>query len=335
MAVRLPGGSTTTFKYDPFGRRIQKGSSIYVYDGSNLIQESDSAGNLIARYIHGPGIDAPLAGYRGSTSEFYEADALGSITSFTNTSGVINQTYVYDSFGNTSSTTGTFVQPFRYAGREFDTETGLLYYRARFYDPAIGRFISEDPVGFVAGGNFYAYVLNRPTNFRDPSGMDIAVIENGPTSGNPFGHTALAITGEGVYSFGNGYFPGRSLEDYLLRESPRRDTVVYIIHTTPAQDAAALAYLKSKIGKPLGGVLKDNCSTRSNNALDAAGIPRLGPRIPGAVNLPTDTLDELGITPGSAGARAAAAGATAVPIPKGTTTIPGSLNQFEPPPYPY
>jgi RHS repeat-associated protein len=171
MAVRLPGGSTTTFKYDPFGRRIQKGSSIYVYDGSNLIQESDSAGNLMARYMHGPGIDAPLAGYRGSTSEFYEADALGSITSLTNTSGVINQTYVYDSFGNTSSTTGTFVQPFRYAGREFDAETGLLYYRARYYEPAIGRFISEDPIRFDAGVNFYPYVGNNPTNLTDPMGL--------------------------------------------------------------------------------------------------------------------------------------------------------------------
>ena len=170
-SVKLPSGSTTTFKYDPFGRRIQKGSSIYVYDGSNLIQESDSAGNLVARYINGPGIDAPLAAYRGAASEFYEADALGSITSLTNTSGVVNQTYVYDSFGNTSSTTGTFVQPFRYAGREFDTEAGLMYYRARYYDSSTGRFLNEDPMGFKAGFNFYDYVGNNPIRYRDPFGL--------------------------------------------------------------------------------------------------------------------------------------------------------------------
>lgn len=170
-SVRLPSGSTTTFKYDLFGRRIQKGSSIYVYDGSNLIQESDSAGNLVAHYVHGPGIDAPLAAYRGSTSEFYQADALGSITSLTNTSGVVNQTYIYDSFGNISSTTGAFVQPFRYTGREFDTETGLLYYRARYYDSSAGRFLNEDPMGFKAGFNFYDYVGNNPIRYRDPLGL--------------------------------------------------------------------------------------------------------------------------------------------------------------------
>jgi len=141
-----------------------------------LIQESDSAGNLVARYIHGPGIDAPLAAYRGSTSEFYEADGLGSITSLTNTSGVVNQTYLYDSFGNTSSTTGTFVQAFRYTGREFDAETGLLYYRARYYDSATGRFLSEDPDRFAAGINFYPYVLNNPVRFRDPSGRNPGVL---------------------------------------------------------------------------------------------------------------------------------------------------------------
>jgi len=130
----------------------------------------------VARYIHGPGIDAPLAAYRGSTSEFYEADGLGSITSLTNTSGVVNQTYLYDSFGNTSSTTGTFVQAFRYTGREFDAETGLLYYRARYYDSATGRFLSEDPDRFAAGINFYPYVLNNPVRFRDPSGRNPGVL---------------------------------------------------------------------------------------------------------------------------------------------------------------
>ncbi len=340
-SVTLPGsGGTVAFKYDPFGRRIQKsgpsGTTNFVYDGANAIEEVDSAGNLLARYAQGTGIDEPLSALRSGTTGFYEADGLGSITSLSSPTGTISNSYTYGTFGNITATSGSFVNPYLFTGRDYDAESGLRYYRARYYDPAIGRFISEDPMGFAAGVNFYAYVLNSPMNFRDPSGMDIAVIENGPTRGNPFGHTAIAITGEGVYSFGNGWFPGKSLEDYLLREAPRRDTVVYIIHTTPAQDAVALAYLKNKIGTPLRGVLKDNCSTRSNNALDAAGIPRLGPQIPGlGENLPIDLLDELGITPGSAGARAAAAGATPVPIPKGTTTIPGSLNQFEPRPYPY
>jgi RHS repeat-associated protein len=175
-SVNLPNASTTTLKYDPFGRRIQKGGSVFIYDNSRLIQESDTAGNLVARYIHGPAVDSPLAAYRGSVSEFYQTDGLGSVTSLTNTSGVVNQTYIYDSFGNISSTTGTFVQPFRYTGREFDTETGLLYYRARYYDASTGRFPSEDSARWAGSGvNFYIYSMNNPTNFRDPTGHTVGV----------------------------------------------------------------------------------------------------------------------------------------------------------------
>lgn len=177
-AVRLPSGTTVNFKYDPLGRRIQKNTSLYIYDHSNLIQESDSAGNLLARYVHGPGIDQPLAAYRGSASEFYESDGLGSITSLSNTSGIVNQTYVFDSFGNLLSTTGTFIQPFRYTGREWDSETGLYYYRARYYDPVIGRFLSEDPIHFHGGMNFYSYVLDNPTNLSDPFGKQTNSVDS-------------------------------------------------------------------------------------------------------------------------------------------------------------
>jgi RHS repeat-associated protein len=174
ISLTPPGGTAVTFKYDPFGRRIQKGSSLYVYDGSNLIQESDSSGNLVARYIQALGIDQPLAAYRGKTSEFYEADGLGSVTSLSTSAGVVNQTYVFDSFGNASSTTGTFTQPFRFTGREYDSETGLLYYRARYYAPDMGRFASEDPLRFDAGmnfSNFYPYVSNNPIRYNDPFGL--------------------------------------------------------------------------------------------------------------------------------------------------------------------
>ncbi len=175
-SVTPPGGTSVTFKYDPQGRRIQKSGSVYLYDGANLIQESDSSGSLVARYIQGLSVDQPLAAYRGSASEFYETDGLGSISSLTTTSGTVNQSYVFDSFGNTSSTTGTFTQPFRFTGREFDGETGLYYYRARYYDPIVGRFMSEDPIGFDGGStNFYSYVLNNPIRFKDPSGNLISV----------------------------------------------------------------------------------------------------------------------------------------------------------------
>jgi len=142
-----------------------------VYDGANLIEETDLGGNMVARYVFGSGIDEPLAVSRGTSTEFYQADGLGSVTSLSTTAGVVSDSFVYDSFGNVISSTGTFSQPFRYTGREWDSETGLYDYRARYYDPAIGRFLSEDPIGFKGGFNFYVYVMNEPTTLIDPFGL--------------------------------------------------------------------------------------------------------------------------------------------------------------------
>ena len=168
-SVHPPNQTTVTFKYDPFGRRIQKGSSVYLYDGANLIEEADSGGNMVARYVFGGEVDEPLAASRGTSTEFYQADGLGSITSLSTTAGAMSDSFVYDSFGNVTSSTGSFAQPFRYTGREWDAETGLYYYRARYYDPAIGRFLSEDPIR--SGINFYTYVINNPATFVDPLGL--------------------------------------------------------------------------------------------------------------------------------------------------------------------
>jgi RHS repeat-associated protein len=176
-SVVLPGsGGTVSFKYDPFGRRIYKSSisatSIYAYDGDNLVEETNAAGSAVARYSQGLNIDEPLAMLRSGTTSYYQADGLGSLTSLSNTSGALANTYTYDSFGNVTASTGSLTNSFRYTGREFDSETSLYYYRARYYDPAAGRFLSEDPINFKAGVNFYLYVYNRPTRLRDPRGKD-------------------------------------------------------------------------------------------------------------------------------------------------------------------
>ena len=106
----------------------------------------------------------------GSTS-YYHADGLGSISSLSNSAGSIANTYTYDSFGKLTASTGSLVNPFRYTARESDTETGFYYYRARYYDPSVGRFIAEDPISFRGGTNFYKYGFNSPTNVTDPSGL--------------------------------------------------------------------------------------------------------------------------------------------------------------------
>jgi RHS repeat-associated protein len=97
---------------------------------------------------------------------------LGSITSLTGSSVTIAATYAYDSFGQLTASSGSLANPFHYTAREFDAETGLRYYRARYYDPAAGRFVSEDPIGFSGDGtNFYIYVDNNPVVLIDPSGL--------------------------------------------------------------------------------------------------------------------------------------------------------------------
>jgi len=174
-SVVLPAAGTVTFKYDPFGRRIQKSSASsttnYLYDGSNSIEEVDAGGGQLARYAQGAGIDEPLAESRGGTNGFYEQDGLGSVTSLSGSAGALADTYTYNAFGVLTASSGSLTNPFQYTGRDFDSETGLRYYRARYYAPAVGRFLSEDPAEFLGGVNFYAYVTNNPQALVDPSGL--------------------------------------------------------------------------------------------------------------------------------------------------------------------
>jgi RHS repeat-associated protein len=176
-STTLPGsGGTVSYRYDPFGRRIYKsssaGTSIYAYDGDNLIEETNSSGVAVARYAQTEEVDEPLAMLRSATTSYYNADGLGSITSLANGAGVLAQTYTFDSFGNQTASTGSLTNPFHYTAREFDSETNLNFYRARYYDSSTGRFISEDPIGSAGGNtNLFRYLHNGPTRGTDPFGL--------------------------------------------------------------------------------------------------------------------------------------------------------------------
>lgn len=120
--------------------------------------------------FNGTGIDNKLKQKTGSTSKYFLQDHLGSTVGLADASGAITESNSYDSFGNASNS--SFSSRYQFTGREFDSFTGLQYNRARWYNPQIGRFISEDPIGFRGGDvNLYGYVRNNPVNYFDPLGL--------------------------------------------------------------------------------------------------------------------------------------------------------------------
>ena len=142
-----------------------------LYDRFHAWADYDSSGNLIANYLFGEEVDEILASNSPSSGlACHLPDRQGTIYDLINGSGALTSSTQYSAFGVPSSPTSG--DRFKYTGREHDSETGLYYYRARYYDPEIGRFISEDPLGLDSGDdNFYRYVGNSPGNGTDPSGM--------------------------------------------------------------------------------------------------------------------------------------------------------------------
>ena len=151
----------------------------YLYDNEDIIMEYDGAGKAVNKYLHGPGIDEPLAMERGGKMYYYHADGLGSIVALTDGTGKTAQAYEYDAFGRLHDRMNAIRQPYAFTGREWDKETGLYYYRARYYDAETGRFTTKDPIGFRGGVNLYGYVGGNPVNFKDPAGLQAELLVAG------------------------------------------------------------------------------------------------------------------------------------------------------------
>ncbi|MDB9440212.1 hypothetical protein PN497_02285 [Sphaerospermopsis kisseleviana CS-549] len=179
---------TVEYTYDVNNRRLAKsidadGSGAatptverYVYDGQNIALTFDGNGTQTHRYFYGTGVDQILADENGQGQVLWTlTDNQGTVRDLVDGTGTVQNHITYDSFGKiTSQTNPVFTTIFAYTGREFDGETGQYYYRARYYDQNVGRFIGEDPIGFSAGdANLYRYVGNSPTNANDPSGLII------------------------------------------------------------------------------------------------------------------------------------------------------------------
>lgn len=173
--IDFADGTFASYRYDGLGRRFEKNVNgdltRYLYDGPNILLEVNAAGSLEARYTHGTGSDRPLVMQRGGASYSYLADHQGSIRFVLDAAGNVVNRYEYDSFGRRLVATEGVESPYGFTGREYDAESGLYFYRARYYDPATGRFISQDPARFDSGSShFYSYLENDPANGRDPSG---------------------------------------------------------------------------------------------------------------------------------------------------------------------
>ena len=192
-----------SYAYDPLGRRVKTtagGATVYhVYDGDECAADLDSSGNPLRSYTWGQGIDNLLAMtvYGASETNTFCAvkDHLGSVQALVNASGSVVESYTYDAWGVTTIknaggeviNSSAYGNRYMFQGREYSTVTGLYNFRARWYAPTIGRWLSKDPIGLEGGLNLYVFCGNDPLNYMDPFGCLEAI-----SAYNDWGKIAVA-----------------------------------------------------------------------------------------------------------------------------------------------
>jgi RHS repeat-associated protein len=181
------------YKYDALGRRVQKAVTVgsatkttnYYYSGMHVIEERDGSENVLNQYIYGNGIDEILRMDKyngtGSTPYYFHTDGIGSVTAITDENGNPVERVSYDPYGMPTFTNAagevvsksTIGNTLLFHGRRYDAETNLYYFRARYYDPIMGRFLQTDPMGYADSMNLYQGFNMNPYNFVDPLGLSI------------------------------------------------------------------------------------------------------------------------------------------------------------------
>ncbi len=168
----VSGQASTDLAYDPLGRlfHINRSETDLRYDGSEVIEESVAfTGALRRRYVHGPGVDEPLVSYdNAGNRRWLHADERGSIVATSDQSGTAVAIAAYDEYGMPQ---GEIADRFGYTGQMWLPEVGVYSYKARMYDPGLGRFLQSDPIGYAGGMNLYGYVGADPVNKIDPMGL--------------------------------------------------------------------------------------------------------------------------------------------------------------------
>jgi len=166
--------------YDPLGRRTHKSGTgvterYFLDDGDDEIAEYTAAGAIYEHYVPGAAIDEPIAEVNGGATVYwyFHTNHQGSVIAMSGGGGGVTAgPYTYDPYGNCfdAGNACSSGEPYRFTGRRLDAETGLYYYRARYYWPGGGRFLQTDPVGYTADLNLYTYVGNDPVDMTDPYG---------------------------------------------------------------------------------------------------------------------------------------------------------------------
>ncbi len=177
IQVTQSGGDWVRFAYDPLGRLAEKLDSSgavrrYVYDQDEVLAEFDGAGNLARRYITRDSIDMLLGVISGGDHYFAGTDRLGTVIGFLDDGGDSAGAYHYQAFGQISDVEGAVANERTFAGREYETVSGLYHMRARFYDPVTGQFLQREPLVYRGATAPYVYAGNNPTNYRDPYGLE-------------------------------------------------------------------------------------------------------------------------------------------------------------------
>jgi RHS repeat-associated protein len=182
QTVSLPGGVVVTYELDGAGRRVGRSKSGATYrryllgEGNRVVAEYDQAGTIVSQFVYLTRSHVPDFMIQGSNVYRFITDQLGSVRLVVNVnastaSGSVVQRLDYDAWGNVTNVPSAFDQPFGFAGGLWDRDTGLVHFGAREYDPATGRWLQKEPLGFGGGDtNLYAYGYGDPVNWIDPSG---------------------------------------------------------------------------------------------------------------------------------------------------------------------
>jgi len=167
----LPNGQTVNYSYDAMGRRTSRAAggvtTTFLNDGADVVLDRSSDGSAV-EYLNGSGIDEKLRQESNIGPIYFIQDHLGSTTALTDLLGNVVERMQYEAFGESA---GSAFTRYGYTGRERDADTGLMYYRARWYDPHQGRFLSEDPIAEEGRLSLYAYCEGDPIRCTDPLGL--------------------------------------------------------------------------------------------------------------------------------------------------------------------